>query len=1249
MARVFRSRTFLLSFFVPLAIAGVVLADIIDNFNGFQFVSSTTTAASESADDPNILGGERNLYLEVTSTNGGVPSITVTDGAIRFNRPSFSGNVSGAKFEVWYDGDNDSTTFNADFLSTPVDLTSGGTLNAFRIDTTSSTDPRVAFFFRAYSSSSNFSTNTFFLPSGGGAVDLRFSDFTIEGGTGADFSAIRAIRISTVSSQSSVAYTGVINTISTVAVDDRATIETGPNDFRISVAGTDGDGALNDSPAIASNDSGEALIVWYQDAKLDPGDAAAQQEIFGRRVNRNTGATIGAPFRISDMGGTTAPTSFHAGDHPDVVYNSTDDEYFVVWSGDDDTDPDPTLVDNKQEVFGQRVNSDGSFDGGNVRISHMGNEGDANSWALSPSVAWDSENNRYLVVWTGSNSTSSGTAEQEIYGRIVNANGTSFSSDEIRISTVGPELDLGRSGQHPDVVFASESDKFLVVWDATHDAPTAVNIFGQFIDTAGAESGSDFRITTVGASETDANYQATYPSLAYDPDDDRFLVAFKSGVNGVTALGEIEVFGAFVESSGTSASPFRISHAGPDGFTEYQVFEPVVAWKANGWVVAWDGEQVVNDETEIWAHRLTRAGTLIDDEPLQISDMGPPGDDDYYAIGPAVDFRTSPGIVAWPGGDDIGVNLEDEIYGQLIRTTASAADTTITADPATRQVGQTSTITIQVKDDDGTNVTSGGHEVVLNTDLGTLGAVADAGNGTYTATLSSTTSGTATITGTIDGETITDDATVTYSPGAIDPSTTTITANPTSIVANGSSTSTITVQAKDLHGNNLTTGGSTIILQETSGLLGAVTDHSDGTYTAALTSIIVVGTATITGEIQGVGNIVDDATVEFTPGPIADFLVDAPAAATGGDAFNVTVTARDANFNVATGYTGTVQFTSTASSATLPLNYTFTAGDSGTHVFSVTLSSAGNITVTVRDTVTSSITGNDTVAVKGNTTTSLSSSDDSSLVGQSITFTATVTSPTTGTITGTVAFKDGDTELATASLNNGTATFTTSSLTAGSHSITAVYGDSSNFNTSTSSAVNQTVTLGTFGPPLFVYATATSDSTITVSWTPTATSTSYKIYRSTLGGPFNLVTSVPTPTFNDTGRAANQTYLYKVSSDNGAESAQSATDAATTVVFTDPSLSNAIPVRKLHLDELRTAVNAMRAAANLSAATFTDSTITAQSTKIKRLHIVELRTALDEARDAIELADITYTDSSLTAGSTVVKAVHATELRGGTQ
>jgi hypothetical protein len=70
----------------------------------------------------------------------------------------------------------------------------------------------------------------------------------------------------------------------------------------------------------------------------------------------------------------------------------------------------------------------------------------------------------------------------------------------------------------------------------------------------------------------------------------------------------------------------------------------------------------------------------------------------------------------------------------------------------------------------------------------------------------------------------------------------------------------------------------------------------------------------------------------------------------------------DAHGNVATGYTGTVHFSSPDSSATLPGNYTFTTADNGVHTFSrVKLRKRGLQTITALDTVFSSITGSLTI------------------------------------------------------------------------------------------------------------------------------------------------------------------------------------------------------------------------------------------------------------------------------------------------
>jgi probable HAF family extracellular repeat protein len=88
----------------------------------------------------------------------------------------------------------------------------------------------------------------------------------------------------------------------------------------------------------------------------------------------------------------------------------------------------------------------------------------------------------------------------------------------------------------------------------------------------------------------------------------------------------------------------------------------------------------------------------------------------------------------------------------------------------------------------------------------------------------------------------------------------------------------------------------------------------------------------------------------------------------------------------------------------------------------------------------------------------LSSSLNPSHSGQSVTFTASVSSfvglPPNGE---QVTFKDGSKVLGTASLSNGIGTFTTSSLTVKSHSISAIYGGDDNYVPSKPAKLQQVV------------------------------------------------------------------------------------------------------------------------------------------------------------------------------------------------
>ena len=94
----------------------------------------------------------------------------------------------------------------------------------------------------------------------------------------------------------------------------------------------------------------------------------------------------------------------------------------------------------------------------------------------------------------------------------------------------------------------------------------------------------------------------------------------------------------------------------------------------------------------------------------------------------------------------------------------------------------------------------------------------------------------------------------------------TITANPTTIVANGISTSIITVQLYKASGEMITSSDGIVVISTDNGTVGATTDNNDGTYTAVLTSATSPATATVTYMLDGTTSP-NTATVQFTPIP----------------------------------------------------------------------------------------------------------------------------------------------------------------------------------------------------------------------------------------------------------------------------------------------------------------------------------------------------------------------------------------------
>jgi type II secretory pathway pseudopilin PulG len=319
---------------------------------------------------------------------------------------------------------------------------------------------------------------------------------------------------------------------------------------------------------------------------------------------------------------------------------------------------------------------------------------------------------------------------------------------------------------------------------------------------------------------------------------------------------------------------------------------------------------------------------------------------------------------------------------------------------------------------------------------------------TYTATVTATSPGTGNPAGT-----------VTFMDGGV--AITGCTAQTLTGTSTDTATCGFTYNATGSHTITAQYTGNALYLTSTSTSI-AQTVNTAATSTvvasSAITSVVgqsVTYTATVTATSPGTGN----------PAGIVTFK-DGGVAITGCTAQTLTGTSTD---------TATCGFTYNATGS-----HTITAQYTGNALYLTSTSTS--IAQTVNTAATSTV---------------VASSAITSVVGQSVTYTATVTatSPGTGNPAGTVTFKDGGVAITgcTAQTLTGTSTDTaTCGFTynaTGSHTITAVYAGNALYGTSTSTSIAQTV--NTAATSTVVTSNHTPSSTFQqVTYTATVTATS---------------------------------------------------------------------------------------------------------------------------------------------------------------
>jgi len=157
--------------------------------------------------------------------------------------------------------------------------------------------------------------------------------------------------------------------------------------------------------------------------------------------------------------------------------------------------------------------------------------------------------------------------------------------------------------------------------------------------------------------------------------------------------------------------------------------------------------------------------------------------------------------------------------------------------------------------------------------------------------------------------------------------------------------------------NTPSSSGGVVVSYSVTPTLPAGLAFSTTTGVISGTPTVVAASAdyTVTATNSG-GFTTASLTIAVNPGAATHFSVTGfPSPATAGVAHPVTITALDAANYTATGYSGTVHFTSSDPTALLPGDYFFSASDSGIKSVNCTLKTAGTQSITATDTTTGSI------------------------------------------------------------------------------------------------------------------------------------------------------------------------------------------------------------------------------------------------------------------------------------------------------
>jgi len=298
------------------------------------------------------------------------------------------------------------------------------------------------------------------------------------------------------------------------------------------------------------------------------------------------------------------------------------------------------------------------------QVSFTGAPGTDNSDAVTPALAFDSVNQRYLLVWSADETD----GDFHIYGQLLTGAAGASIGPSFLISSSGP---ADTDHRQPAAAFSPTHSQYLVIWSSDATNPGAYEIVGQVINPDGQLVGPTHRYSDMGSNDTDPAFDAVTPDLAFHPFLNEFVVAWAADDDlGALTDGRFEVYGQLVDGATGAelgANDFRITYSQADDMGN-DVLEPSVAVHPDSdrWFVAFEGD--INDDgvhdPEIWMYGCST--DIPDASAANLSNMGGSLFDGISARNPDLAWVPSSGelICVWDA-DASGLSFQG-IYGQRL-------------------------------------------------------------------------------------------------------------------------------------------------------------------------------------------------------------------------------------------------------------------------------------------------------------------------------------------------------------------------------------------------------------------------------------------------------------------------------------------------------------------------------------------------------------------------------------------------------